>query len=51
MFINLKPFKRDFSKFPLSETEQQEMFSALEYSYNFIREIQEYLPEDKFGNK
>jgi hypothetical protein len=51
MFINLKPFDRDFSKFPLSETEQKEIFSALESSYNFIKEIQEYLPEEKFGKK
>lgn len=51
MFINLKPFNRDFSKLPLSETEQKEIFSALESSYSFIKEIQDYLPEEKFGKK
>jgi hypothetical protein len=51
MFINIKPFDRDFSKFPLSILEQEQMFSALKFSYNFIKEIQEYLPKEKFGEK
>jgi hypothetical protein len=49
MFINIKPFERDFSKIPLSEKEQNEIYSALKSSYNFIKEIQTFLPKEKYG--
>ena len=49
MFINIQPFERDFSKNPLTEKEQVEIFLALKNSYSFIKEIQQFLPKEKYG--